>query len=430
MDKKIRKASDIENQLDKHIANEEKPIKETKDTQNELIEKKLAISYEFRNNIIKCKPEFRKTGEKNWIPIDNIKLNSLRRELNNVYGIATSTANISQIIESDYAERVNPIHQYFEDLPKWKNDKDYIQELCYTISCKENNFYNLFKKWLVAVVANAITPVGCQNHTMLVICGEQGKFKTTWLDNLCPKALQLYHYNGKIKPDDKDSLTRIAEYFLINIDDQLKQLNKKDENDIKNLITIPFVKYRRPYDRYDNEYPHMGSFMGSVNGIDFLTDPTGSRRFLPFEVDNINIDAAKKIDMDKVYSQAHTLWKEGFQFWFNDAEVEALHKHNTKFQVTPIEEELILQYFSKPERPDQAQHYLPIAIIQSDLERIFNLKINTKKLGESLRRIGFQRIQKTIQKHVTWVYAVNTIEVQSTEPLIIKKAKQASMKMN
>lgn len=63
-------------------------------------------------------------------------------------------------------------------------------------------------------------------------------------------------------------LTLVAEYLFINIDDQLKALNKRDENELKNLITAPSVKYRRPYDVYIEEYPHLASFMASVNGND------------------------------------------------------------------------------------------------------------------------------------------------------------------
>ena len=53
------------------------------------------------------------------------------------------------------------------------------------------------------------------------------------------------------------------------------------------------VKYRMPYDKYVEEHPHLASFVASVNGNDFLTDPTGSRRFLPFEVLSIDIERAK-----------------------------------------------------------------------------------------------------------------------------------------
>ena len=70
-------------------------------------------------------------------------------------------------------------------------------------------------------------------------------------------------------------LSLIGQNLIINIDDQLKALNKRDENELKNLITCPQVKYRMPYEKHIEEQPHLASFMASVNGNDFLTDPTG-----------------------------------------------------------------------------------------------------------------------------------------------------------
>ena len=64
--------------------------------------------------------------------------------------------------------------------------------------------------------------------------------------------------------------------------------------------------------------------MASVNGNDFLTDPTGSRRFLPFEVLSIDIDRAIWVDMDRVYAEARTLLNNGFRYWFDDTEIEEL----------------------------------------------------------------------------------------------------------
>ena len=102
-------------------------------------------------------------------------------------------------------------------------------------------------KWLVAVVANAMDDCACRNHTCLVLTGEQGRFKATFLDLLCPPELHGYSYTGKIYPQEKDTLTYVGQNFIINIDDQLKALNKRDENELKNLITCPMVKYRMPY---------------------------------------------------------------------------------------------------------------------------------------------------------------------------------------
>ena len=66
--------------------------------------------------------------------------------------------------------------------------------------------------------------------------------------------------------------------------------------------------------------------MASVNGNDFLTDPTGSRRFLPFEVLSIDIDRAIWVNMDRVYAEARTLLSSGFRYWFDEAEIEELHR--------------------------------------------------------------------------------------------------------
>ena len=84
------------------------------------------------------------------------------------------------------------------------------------------------------------------------------------------------------------------------------------------------VKYRMPYDKHVEEHPHMASFVASVNGNDFLTDPTGSRRFLPFEVLSIDIDRAKAVSMDAVYAEAKSLLQSGYRYWFNDEEIAEL----------------------------------------------------------------------------------------------------------
>ena len=43
-------------------------------------------------------------------------------------------------------------------------------------------------------------------------------------------ALHGYSYTGKIYPQEKDTLTYIGQNLIVNIDDQLKALNKRDEN--------------------------------------------------------------------------------------------------------------------------------------------------------------------------------------------------------
>ena len=314
-------------------------------SKNAEIEAYLSTHYEFRYNTVLGRTEYHSKSNSDFVKVGRYEINTLRREIDNDIGIITSSDNLYSIIESSFSPRINPIQEYFKGLPLIDIGDDSSCGGSYSSSVVPSSFslkaipdlgscvvvrnsqkwLPYLTKWLVAVVANAMDDRECRNLTCLVLTGEQGKSKTTFLDLLCPPALHGYSYTGKIYPQEKDTLTYIGQNLIVNIDDQLKALNKRDENELKNLITCPMVKYRIPYDKYVEEHPHLASFVASVNGNDFLTDPTGSRRFLPFEVLSIDIKRAKAISMDSVYAEAKALLKSGFRYWFDDDEIAELY---------------------------------------------------------------------------------------------------------
>lgn len=375
-----------------------------KQSKNERIEDFLQRKYDFRFNIIKSKPEYcPKSFGMAFQAISKFNLNSFKREMDAV-GINTSADNIRTILESDFSPKIHPVKEYFRNLaPINPQNGGAIFQLVNTVLVSNSDkWHEYLTKWLVAVVANAISDIGCQNHTCLVLTGDQGKFKTTWLDHLCPKSLQSYLFTGKIDPQNKDILTLIAEYLFINIDDQLKALNKRDENELKNLITTPAVKYRRPYDVYIEEYPHLASFMASVNGNDFLTDPTGSRRFLPFEVIKIDIETALAINMDDVFSEVLWLYKNGFRYWFVDDEIDELHRVSQRFHVQTLEYEMLMQGFESPN--SEEDNFMTTAQVLNYLKMFSALQLSEKRMGEALRKAGYTRTQRRINKSSNPVY--------------------------
>lgn len=379
-------------------------------SRNESIEQHLCKGYEFRFNTIKSKPEFKEKGSKDiFVPISKYIFNSFRRNLDKYAGITTTTENLRAILESDFSPRVNPLKEYFNNL--FPTKKKAIQSLADTVTVSNSDkWLPYLTKWLVGVVANALDDSQCCNHVCLVLTGEQGKMKTTFLDHLCPRELKSYLFTGKIDPQSKDTQTLIAEYLLINIDDQLKELNKKDENALKNLITTPTVKYRRPYDTYIEEYAHTASFMASINGYDFLTDPTGSRRFLAFEVLEINITDAKAINMDDVYAEAVVLYKTGFRYWFNDTEIQELNNNNSTFQVQTAEYEMLIKGFIVPEETDKEIQYQTTSEIMNYLKTHTTLLLSEKRLGEALRKAGFERRSRRLNgKQPLQYYTVKKI---------------------
>jgi len=393
-------------------------MKEKKDSsvrrsKNEQIEAYLQEKYDFRYNVIKSKPEYRAKGIGNqFFPVTKFALNSFKRKIDTEIGISTSADNIRAILESDFSPKIHPVKEYFRQLPRSDPDENhYIIQLAQTLTLANPEKWNEYlTKWLISVAANALGDVGCQNHTCLVLTGEQGKFKTTWLDYLCPQSLKSYLFTGKIDPQNKDTLTLIAEYLFINIDDQLKALNKRDENELKNLITTPAVKYRRPYDVYIEEYSHLASFMASVNGNDFLTDPTGSRRFLPFEVVNVDLKAAEGINMDNVFSEVMWFLDKGYRYWFVDEEISELHRISQQFHVQTIEYEMLMQGFQKPKEGEET--FLTTARVLTYLQSYTSVRLSEKRMGEALNKAGFERVSKRLNEYSGPVYCYKVKKVK------------------
>ena len=370
-------------------------------SKNGEIKAYLSSYYEFRYNTVLGRTEYRGKSDAHFLKVGRYEINTLRRELDNDVGIITSSDNLYSIIESSFSPRVNPIQEYFKRLPLVdvsSSSSFSLKAIPELASCvvvhNSDKWLPYLTKWLVAVVANAMDDRKCRNHTCLVLTGEQGKFKTTFLDLLCPPALYGYSYTGKIYPQEKDTLTYIGQNLIVNIDDQLKALNKRDENELKNLITCPMVKYRMPYDKYVEEHPHLASFVASVNGNDFLTDPTGSRRFLPFEVLSIDIERAKRISMDSVYAESKALLSIGFRYWFDDEEIAELYRESEDFQVQTAETELLLRCFEKPTEDNPYCTYMTTTEIITYLGYYTHHPLSLKHMGEALRKAGFEKVSR------------------------------------
>ena len=369
-------------------------------SKNSELEAYLSIRYEFRYNTVLGRTEYRRMNSSDFTKVGRYEINTLRREIDNDIGIITSSENLYSIIESSFSPRINPIQEYFKNLPLVdvsSSSPFSLKAIPDLASCvvvrNSDKWLPYLTKWLVAVVANAMDDRECRNHTCLVLTGEQGKFKTTFLDLLCPPALHGYSYTGKIYPQEKDTLTYIGQNLIVNIDDQLKALNKRDENELKNLITCPMVKYRMPYDKYVEEHPHLASFVASVNGNDFLTDPTGSRRFLPFEVLSIDIEKAKRISMDNVYAEAKALLKSGFRYWFDDEEIAELYRESEDFQVQTAEMELLLRCFEKPAE-DENYSLMTTTEILTYLGIYTHQPLVAKRMGEALKKAEYIKVSK------------------------------------
>ena len=137
----------------------------------------------------------------------------------------------------------------------------------------------------------------------------------------------------------------------------------------------------------------MASFVVSVNDNDFLADPTGSRRFLPFEVLSIDINRAKAVSMNAVYAEAKSLLQSGYRYWFNDEEIAELYRESEAFQVQTAEMELLLRCFELP-TTDSDCSYLTTTEILTYLGAYTRQSLTAKRMGEALKRVGYIKVSR------------------------------------
>jgi|GEM_PF-1088624 predicted P-loop ATPase len=372
----------------------QKPRKFTnEDDENwlQVIEQQLS-KHSFRYNIVLNQLEYFNDETLEYGMMTDYVENSILRDLWQ-HGIKCDTSRLRIILHSDFSPIYNPFEEYFYGLPAWDGATDYIQQLADTVKTTNQDFWSkVFRKWLVAMVGSALHDK-IVNHTVLILCGEQGLGKSTWLINLIPDSLKKYVYSGTINPDNKDTLAHIAECLLINLD-ELENLNKTELGSLKDLITKMLVRYRRPYGHNNENYPRRATFAGSVNNNQFLSDFTGSRRFLSNEATAINYQ--HNISLDMVYAQALHLFKNGFKHWFDKEEITEINEMNEKHRLTTPEEELLLLYYV-PDESEYPEMTFTTTQLADRLATNGGLKsgfatINT--LGKALRKHKFPRIKK------------------------------------
>jgi len=320
------------------------------------IEKYLNKHYEFKHNVVKSRTYFkRKRGKNlNFKILKEKHLNSILRELlSKDYQV--SKRKLMDLIYSDFVENVNPVSIYFENIPEW-DGKDNISTLANTVSTADDKMFQwAFKKWLVALVACSLKDE-ITNQTALIFVGRQGVGKSRWFENvLLPTELRPYVYSKKINPNDKDHILQLSENILINME-EIGEFNKSQNEAFKELITKSNIRERRAYGVFSEDYVRRASFSGSSNNKQLLNDTTGNRRFLIFEVTAVDFKA--EINLDMVYSQALSLFKSGFQFWFNSKDIDIINENNKQFTQIYEEEEMVMKFFELPMIDDVEVKYM------------------------------------------------------------------------
>ena len=363
-----------------------------------------------------------KSGADHWLPITDRVVNSLWAEISQKQRV--NVQDVYRVIESDFIAEYQPFEAYLrrvndevvqrdeDQLPP--DGQDAIAELSRTVTVKgsveqQMMFETYLRKWLVAMVAAWIDP-SVVNNVILVLIGEQGTYKTTWFNHLLPPELQRYFYTKtNANRMGRDDLLTLSQYGLICCE-ELDTMRPAELNQLKAAVTMPSIDERAAYAHFHEHRKHIASFCGTGNNIQFLNDPTGNRRWLPFEVESIRSPREHPFDYERIYAEAYRLYKSGFQYWFSREEIQQLNEHNHHFETPRLERELVQEYF-RPPMTGETGEFMSVALALQIIACGISQKLSAVNIGRAFRELGFeQRVVRHVRGYIVVRYTTDEMQ--------------------
>lgn len=372
-----------------------KPVKlsEHKKTIFHIVEDYLYKNYDLRFNTVLLDIEMKQKNSKEWKICNE---SSLYVEMQKK-GINIQMAKLIAILKSDFVPEFNPILNYFKANSKWDGN-DYISELCtYITTSSPQDFTYHLKKWLARSVKCMLIKGYFNKQAFIITDNGRGQDigKSHFTKWLAPPNLPV---NRSFEDSKKDNLLKLATNVFI-ILDELDGINRKDLNSLKALFAMDEIRARLPYEKREQTVQRIANFIGSTNESNFLMDPTGSVRWLVFEVSAIDWAYSKKINVNNIWSQAYALAKDiNFDERFTSDDVKNNEIRNQAYQVMSSEAELILIHFEHPNEINKERvKFLTATEIFNFIKANSSInRLSAVGVGRALTFLNYVRIKKNV----------------------------------
>lgn len=342
----------------------------------------LESRYVFRFNTVMGYTEFRpnNTWVRPYQPVDERVLNQMAIECR-LAGLDAWDKDVSRYVRSAYVPLYNPVDEYLGQCRgKW-DGKDRIRELARRVPTKNPHWENWFYTWFLGMVRQWRSTIYDRygNQVAPLLISRQGWNKSTFIQSLLPPELQWGYTNQLDVSEKRQTLQAMSQFLLINLDEFNQISPALQQGFLKNVITLPSVKVKRPYGKHVEPFPRLASFIGATNQTDVLTDPSGGRRFLGIELTG-PIDVSCRPNHEQLFAQALDALDHHEPHFFNEEQTQEIIESNRRYQQrTPAE-----QYFNdcfEVARDEHEGQFLTSSAIFAHIKKVAGADLRLSSLN-------------------------------------------------
>ena len=286
----------------------------------------------------------------------------------------------------------HPVVKYLEELVT--NEKIQaidLNKIATNYLGTNNSLYDsMLKATLIGAVARVLDR-GCKFDTCCVLKGSQGIGKSSFWRLLASDDWFCDTWQEK----HQDLYMAIQTCWFMEIAELDSMTTKKDQGEIKAILSSSVDTFKRPYARSIGKHPRPSILVGSCNASDFLNDPTGSRRFWIIDLKDNLIDLKKLMeDRERILKSAVLAYRKGIKPCLTDQEQNESNHNNHLYEAENPFLARLIDWMNEPtfDLDYKNGFTTETALIKSGCREEKNLKNpDLKSAAECLRQLGFEK---------------------------------------
>jgi predicted P-loop ATPase len=298
--------------------------------------KKIEATYENLHTAVECETDLEfgeddfmgevmcsTRGADQWRSVSDHDYVSVARNLERLGYATPEKARLRDVIGAVAVDhRFDSAIKWLDSLPEHDGVARVGSFLYRYFGAEDNEYTRAVSSYIWTALAARILEPGCKADMAPVLAGRQGLGKSHGIASMCPSPDHFVEIDLKDKSAD---LSRTMRNKLIGELAELSGMHSRDTEHVKAFITRRIEEWVPKYRESTKRYPRRLLFIGTTNKPQFLTDPSGNRRWLPVIVSRVDVDAIVR-DRDQLWAEARAMFR-AYGVQWKDAERLAIDIH-------------------------------------------------------------------------------------------------------